>query len=259
MDITTSMRRIMRQHELSEPMVRAIFSGEGGAIIDCDTRTYNALADRRILHFVNSDLTAKGQDVLAALKAARGVVQSAAPTPVGTPVPDAVEGVVGTHAGVTNGCRPPEVLYEEVTYALQTRPEGGDWQYLRTADDPKTLDEAQETIDDIKALSEPGWEYRPVEIRRAFTALHHRPSAAADVEPGPVPARKLRSGCRIRVRGRELLVWKVTFNRPDLRVHAVPPNGENPDYWVDTMGINETADLVAVGPAVNIDGDPITV
>lgn len=117
-----------------------------------------------------------------------------------------------------------ELLHEEVIYNLQTRQPGGEWQHLYTAHQAKTLTEAQETIDDLEALSEPGWEYRPVEIRRTLTALPHQPAAAAEPEPGPVPVRRLRPGYLISYRGQERGVWRVQFDRQSraVRVYMVP-------------------------------------
>ncbi|TLS44903.1 hypothetical protein FE633_17295 [Streptomyces montanus] len=449
MDITDAMRAVMKQYDLTEPMVRAIYSGRNRQILNCGPRTEKALVDRGIMHPVNSDLTDRGMEVLTALQVAQGTV---ATTPA--PAREPIEGGIVTTAGTTKGSlpkhadhpdaraaiqalnnlklaeltnhfdpeegadvrgfmveprghgrvavywvfagrirdhngnpfkvelqiaadklskagwriesksvfcvfawrpiseiaeepstpdgwtpmpvhihagdlveaktatvngepktitvrvdrtpwlvnhrttalsdgaglipvftdtlrvvdetsaspvlptleesaaaakaffatQPREVLHEEVIYTLQTRQPGGEWQHLYTPHAAKTLDEAQETIDDIKALSEPGWEYRPVEVRRTLTALPHQPAAAADVEPGSVPARKLRSGYRIRIRGEERHVWKVTFDRQAryLRVYTVPPKGENPEFWAYGMGVNDTAELIAVGPAVDI-------
>ncbi|MFD4475935.1 hypothetical protein ACFWPU_07450 [Streptomyces sp. NPDC058471] len=243
MDITDAMRAVMKQYDLTEPMVRAIYSSRNRQILNRGPRTEKALVDRGIMHPVNSDLTDTGMEVLTALQVAQGTVAT-------TPAPprEPIEGVIAT--------QPREVLHEEVIYTLQTRQPGGEWQHLYAPHAAKTLDEAQETIDDIKALSEPGWEYRPVEVRRTLTALPHQPAAAADVEPGPVPARKLRSGYRIRIRGEERHVWKVTFDRQtrSLRVYTVPPKGENPEFWAYEMSVNDTAELIAVGPAVDVTG-----
>jgi hypothetical protein len=150
----------------------------------------------------------------------------------------------------------PEVLHEDITYNLQTRRPGGKWEHLYTPHAAKTLAQAQETIDDLKALSEPGWEYRPVEIRRTLTALPHQPAAAAEPEPGPVPARRLRSGYLVHYRGRERLVWKVTFDRQgrDLRVYMVPPTGADPELSAFTACVNDTVELLATGPAVDVAG-----
>ncbi|MHB9861941.1 hypothetical protein [Streptomyces sp. YIM S03343] len=106
METTPAMRRIMRQHELTEPMVAAIYSGASGAIIDCPDRTYNALADRGILHRVYSTLTAKGEGILTALKAAQA------------DAPSVVEGVIVTHAGTAHGSLPKHSDHADVRAAL---------------------------------------------------------------------------------------------------------------------------------------------
>ncbi|MFB6881404.1 hypothetical protein ACFCY8_11265 [Streptomyces noursei] len=106
MNIHGDMRRVMRQYGLTEPMVRAIYSGAGDAIIDCNWRTEAALVERGLMHRVNSNLTPKGQRVLAALKAAEGAEGVVEPAAVDTPAPKVVEGVIVSHAGVTKGFLP---------------------------------------------------------------------------------------------------------------------------------------------------------
>ncbi|MFC4506613.1 MULTISPECIES: hypothetical protein [Streptomyces] len=103
MNITRDMRTVMRQYELTEPMVRAIYTGENDEVIDCNWRTEAALIERRLMHRTMSNLTLEGRDVLAALKAAEGVV---APAAVETPAPKVVEGRIVGHAGVTKGSLP---------------------------------------------------------------------------------------------------------------------------------------------------------
>lgn len=82
MKITAGVRRLMQEFNLTEPMVRAIHAGDAGAIIDCNWRTEAALIERSLMRRVNSDLTASGQALLAALKAGQGIVEPAA-KPVG--------------------------------------------------------------------------------------------------------------------------------------------------------------------------------
>jgi hypothetical protein len=132
MNITSDMRRVMRQYELTEPMVRAIYSGEGDAVIDCNWRTEAALVERRLMHRTMSNLTPEGRDVLAALKAAEGIIEPAAPAAVATPAPKVVEGRIVSHLGVTKGSTPEHSDDPDVRAAIAAL---GDLKLAEVTDD----------------------------------------------------------------------------------------------------------------------------
>ncbi|MFJ5645790.1 hypothetical protein [Streptomyces sp. NPDC093223] len=66
-----TMEAVMQQYDLTLTMVDAIHSGAEGDVLDCKARTETALIKRGIMHPTQSDLTAKGREVLAALVAAQ--------------------------------------------------------------------------------------------------------------------------------------------------------------------------------------------
>ncbi|MFG3287293.1 hypothetical protein ACGF3G_00525 [Streptomyces sp. NPDC048179] len=119
MSTTSEMRAVMRQYDLTEPMVRAVFSGADDAVIDCNWRTEAALVERRLMHRTMSNLTPEGRDVLVALKAAEGVIELAAPAPVQAPAPKVVEGVIVSHAGTAKGCLPKHVDDSDTRAAIE--------------------------------------------------------------------------------------------------------------------------------------------
>jgi hypothetical protein len=154
-----------------------------------------------------------------------------------------------------------ELLIDDTTYGLVYRQGEGDWQHLRTPAVIRDEDEAADIIADLEALSvSTGVEYRMVKVRHTATILSPTIPAPADVEPGPVAARKLRSGDRVILRGAERLVWKAVYQRVghSLRIHTVPPAGQNPDYYGFTLIPGEVVELVERGPAVDVNGQPLT-
>lgn len=84
---TLPSSQIINAHKLSEPMMRALYTGEGGGSVFCDARTERALIARELIHPIQSTLTAKGADVAAGLRG-RGPrpARTAADLPEGTRV-----------------------------------------------------------------------------------------------------------------------------------------------------------------------------
>ncbi|MFM9452469.1 hypothetical protein [Streptomyces europaeiscabiei] len=153
-----------------------------------------------------------------------------------------------------------ERLIDDTTYGLVYREGEGDWHHLRTPAVIRNKDEATDIIADLEALSiSTGVEYRMIEIRHTATVLPPTIPAPADVEPGPVAAQKLRSGDRVILRGTERLVWKTVYRRVGhcLRIHTVPPDGQNPDYYAFTLTPGEDVELIERGPAVDVNGQPL--
>jgi hypothetical protein len=78
--------------------------------------------------------------------------------------------------------------------------------------------------------------------------------------PRPAEAHELYSGCRITLHGTERLVWRVEY-RPRsqmLKIHTVPPKGENPDYYAYSLTPSQSVELISTGPAVDAFGHPAT-
>ncbi|QFQ97752.1 hypothetical protein F9278_17680 [Streptomyces phaeolivaceus] len=104
-----SVSQILKAHKLSEPMLRALYTGEGGEVVWCDVRTERALIARDLIHPVQSALTQKGTALLAEL---RGQGEATTPTtpntltaadlPKGTRV-SSPEGRLGTALGYWTG------------------------------------------------------------------------------------------------------------------------------------------------------------
>lgn len=271
MDITNAMRAVMRQYDLSEAMVRAIYRGEDGGIMACPVRTETALVKRGIMHRHNSDLTAKGREILAALKTAQGTV-AATPAPTEhTPAPMSAEfeaNVAAANAvlaGIDFGeheppAPAPERLHEDVSYAIAWRKVGGKWHDHVTTSAIHDRDAADTYIADLQALADPGIELRAVEIRLTHTALPAPGEAKpSDVDGGPVDARTLHSGYRVDLHGAERLIWKVDYHHAGnyLQVHTVPPAGENPAYFHLTLSPGQKVELISRGPAVDVTGRPV--
>lgn len=151
-------------------------------------------------------------------------------------------------------------LTDSVLYAFECRQGDDDWRHLLDAPEINSEDEAQEAIEDLAAITEDGWEYRVVEVRRTLTALGHRTAPpVTDVKRGLVAARKLRSGDRVFYRHAVRTLWKVEF-RPIggwLVIHTVPPVGEDPLYFTYTLSPSQTVGLLSRGPAVGPDGQPL--
>lgn len=157
-----------------------------------------------------------------------------------------------------NGRR--ELVSQETEYAIQFRQDGGPWHRHITASAIRDEAEARDYIADLKALAQPGFDFRAVERLVTHTALSQGITATpADIEPGPVPARKLRSGSLINWRGWDRLVWSVEYNHNShaVRVFTVPPNDLNPHLFAYTLSPGELVELVAQGPAVDLTGQPV--
>lgn len=98
---------IIRAHTLSEPMLRALYTGERGEVVACGVRTERALIARGLIHPVGSTLTEKGAALLAELRGQGTAVASTTPRtaadlPKGTRVMSS-EGRMGTVNGVDIG------------------------------------------------------------------------------------------------------------------------------------------------------------
>jgi hypothetical protein len=153
MDITSDMRPTMREHDLSEPMVRAIFTGDYNAVLNCGTRTEKALIERGIMHAIESDLTAKGRRILKALKATQPAEPAAAPSEgVIEPAPQATEDHVaaikpGDLVEAVTFCANPRTIRVRVT----RKPErsstsgtvlvGGEYSHFVTTESIRVIDE----------------------------------------------------------------------------------------------------------------------
>ncbi|MFB8071920.1 hypothetical protein [Streptomyces californicus] len=100
---TLPVSQIVKAHKLSEPMLRALYTGEDGASVFCDARTERALIARELIHPVQSTLTPKGLGVVTALRG-RGprLARSAADLPEGTRV-SGPDGRTGTALGCWTG------------------------------------------------------------------------------------------------------------------------------------------------------------
>lgn len=171
-------------------------------------------------------------------------------------------------AGVDHGQDEPAaparaLRSENIAYAVEHRVGDGPWKNLFTSAAIRDKDEVRDLIADLEELTtEPGVEYQVVELRHTETVLPRQdaPQAPADAGDGPVKARKLRSGDRVDLYGEVRLVWKVAHHRfgNSLRIHTVPPQGENPDYFMFTQGPDQTVELISRGPAVTVTGQPPT-
>ncbi|MFK0154191.1 hypothetical protein ACIQVK_19225 [Streptomyces sp. NPDC090493] len=291
MATTRDMRAVMRQYDLTETMVRAISSGADDAVIDCNWRTEAALVERRLMHRTMSNLTPKGRDVLAALKASQGVIEQATPAAVETPTPmsdamqrnvdaanDALAGVdLREDEAPAPGVRPnpgesteaakaifttprPERLRDDRSYAIQWGTDDGKWHGSIVSSAMSGRDEVDTYVADVQALADPGVTVRAVEIRLTHTVLP-APGAAqpADVDHGPVAARTLRSGCRVNLFDTERLIYRVEYRHAGnyLQLHTVPPAGEHPGYFVFTKSPHNLVELISRGPAVDITGKPV--
>jgi hypothetical protein len=153
-----------------------------------------------------------------------------------------------------------ELLHEEISYGIEYRAGNGPWTSHITISAIRDEADADDYIADLQALADPDTELRAVEVRTTHTALPQpgepKPS---DIEHGPLEARKLRSGDRIDHCGRVRLVWKVEYQRNthSLRVHTVPPAGEDAEYYTSTFTPREMTELVSRGPAVDVTGRPV--
>ncbi|MCM2393077.1 hypothetical protein [Streptomyces albipurpureus] len=102
-----SAAEVVKAHQLSEPMLRALYTGETGEVVACDVRTERALIARDLIHPVESTLTAKGAAVLAELRGQNkdtvsNSPRTAADLPKGTRVASP-EGRLGTTLGCWTG------------------------------------------------------------------------------------------------------------------------------------------------------------
>ncbi|MGW3571632.1 hypothetical protein ACWDSL_48500 [Streptomyces sp. NPDC000941] len=98
---------IIKAHKLSEPMLRALYTGENGEVVACGFRTERALIVRRLIHPALSTLTEKGTALLAELRGQGTAVASTTPRtsadlPKGTRVASP-EGRLGTVNGYDIG------------------------------------------------------------------------------------------------------------------------------------------------------------
>lgn len=98
---------IIKAHKLSEPMLRALYTGERGEVVTCGVRTERALIARGLIHPVESTLTEKGAALLAELRGQGTAVASTTPrTAADFPKDTRVmspEGRMGTVNGVDIG------------------------------------------------------------------------------------------------------------------------------------------------------------
>lgn len=67
MNTTTAASQTVKIHQLSEAMLRALYTGEGGGVVACNVRTERALVARELIHPTESTLTPKGVALLAEL------------------------------------------------------------------------------------------------------------------------------------------------------------------------------------------------
>src|SRR5690349_5747829 len=93
---------------LSDTMKAAIRTGRNDSVVYCGTATERALVARGLIHPVNSNLTAAGIKVLAALDAENPPTE-----PAVTEVP-AIPGM-------------PQMVCESVEYMIQISEDGGQW------------------------------------------------------------------------------------------------------------------------------------
>ncbi|MFI1204802.1 hypothetical protein ACH4VR_36140 [Streptomyces sp. NPDC020883] len=115
MQFTSAMQVIMRQNDLSGPMVRAILSSGDTEVIDSDARTAAALVDLGIMHSTTSALTDRGKALLTALKA----TQCATLAPATSHEPAAPpQRLMTSHFDFARGSLPQHAKHPDVRAAL---------------------------------------------------------------------------------------------------------------------------------------------